>query len=272
MTQEALRMAHKALIGLSIKHGEMTDEGMDAITAIEKALAQEKALQALHNENERLGLYKDAYAQPEQEPVAYLCENAVGHKYFRWKKPSSTYKPIALYTTPPQRKPMTEWQPIETAPKDGTYILLGSTDGAWVASYKPVYQSGYRPEDPWHSMMLNHEHMGRYPKAKPTHWQPLPLPPAAPSSAQPEQEPVAWTLLLTGEHNGLIGKAGEKFIGAPDYYQRVNVYTALPQRTWVGLTDEEIDGCDWGQSERDYARTIEAKLKQKNGYTEEKNT
>ena len=42
-------------------------------------------------------------AQPEQEPVAYLCENAIGHKYFGWKKPSSTYKPIALYTTPPQR-------------------------------------------------------------------------------------------------------------------------------------------------------------------------
>jgi hypothetical protein len=33
--------------------------------------------------------------------VAYLCENAVGHKYFRWKKPSSTFRPIALYTTPP---------------------------------------------------------------------------------------------------------------------------------------------------------------------------
>jgi hypothetical protein len=31
-------------------------------------VAQEKALQALHSENERLGLYKDAYA--EQEPVA----------------------------------------------------------------------------------------------------------------------------------------------------------------------------------------------------------
>lgn len=41
--------------------------------------------------------------QQQAEPVAYLCENAVGHKYFRWKKPSSTYKPIALYTTPPQR-------------------------------------------------------------------------------------------------------------------------------------------------------------------------
>ena len=40
--------------------------------------------------------------EPAQEPVAYLCENAVGHKYFRWKKPSSTYKPIALYTSPQQ--------------------------------------------------------------------------------------------------------------------------------------------------------------------------
>jgi hypothetical protein len=30
-------------------------------------------------------------------PIGYLCENAVGHKYFRWKKPPSTYKPIALY-------------------------------------------------------------------------------------------------------------------------------------------------------------------------------
>ena len=39
----------------------------------------------------------------EQEPVAYLCENAVGHKYFRWKKPTSVYKPIALYAHPPQR-------------------------------------------------------------------------------------------------------------------------------------------------------------------------
>ena len=41
----------------------------------------------------------------QQQPVAYLCENAVGHKYFRWKKPSSTYKPIALYTTPPAAQP-----------------------------------------------------------------------------------------------------------------------------------------------------------------------
>ena len=40
----------------------------------------------------------------KNKPVAYLCENAVGHKYFRWKKPSGLYKPIALYTAPPQRQ------------------------------------------------------------------------------------------------------------------------------------------------------------------------
>ncbi len=53
---------------------------------------------------------KEALNPPaQQEPVAYLCENAVGHKYFRWKKPSSTYKPIALYTSPlAQRKPLTD--------------------------------------------------------------------------------------------------------------------------------------------------------------------
>jgi len=49
---------------------------------------------------------KEALNPPaQQEPVAYLCENAVGHKYFRWKKPSSTYKPIALYTFPPAQRP-----------------------------------------------------------------------------------------------------------------------------------------------------------------------
>ena len=55
MTQEALRMAHKALIGLSIKHGEMTDEGMDAIAAIKEALAQ-LALDAKAENAKKLGL------------------------------------------------------------------------------------------------------------------------------------------------------------------------------------------------------------------------
>ena len=49
-------------------------------------------------------------------------------------------------------------------------------------------------------------------------------------------------------------------------------HTQSPQRTWVGLTDEEIDkawrSCDytvpWEQHRIDIARAIEAKLKEKN--------
>lgn len=69
-----------------------------------------------------------------------------------------------------------EWLPIESAPKDGTFILLGSKEGAWVARYQPVYQSGYKPENPWQSMMLNHDHMPRHDRSKPTHWKPLTAP------------------------------------------------------------------------------------------------
>ena len=49
-------------------------------------------------------------------------------------------------------------------------------------------------------------------------------------------------------------------------------------RTWVGLTDVEIDyllGSTIGENEEthiSFARAIEAKLKQKNGFAEEKNT
>lgn len=77
---EALDLALKALTPFSTPNwaGTGVDKANEAITAI-----------------------KQARSAPVQEPVAYLCENAVGHKYFRWKKPSSEFKPIAIYTTPP---------------------------------------------------------------------------------------------------------------------------------------------------------------------------
>jgi hypothetical protein len=37
----------------------------EAIAALKERVAQEKALQTLHDENERLGLYEDAYAEQE---------------------------------------------------------------------------------------------------------------------------------------------------------------------------------------------------------------
>ena len=70
MKTEALKLALEALEDAA-RHLHPAPKQNSAITAVKEALAQEKALKALHDENERLGLYKDAYAQPEQEPVAW---------------------------------------------------------------------------------------------------------------------------------------------------------------------------------------------------------
>ena len=49
----------------------------------------------------------------------------------------------------------------------------------------------------------------------------------------------------------------------------------LKQRTWAGLTDEEVKDIVWNlpyEPSQEHILAIEAKLKQKNGYAEEKNT
>jgi hypothetical protein len=71
------------------------------------------------------------------------------------------------------------WQPIETAPKDGTPVVVTNPEsgGIWIAKYQPVYTSGYRPDNPWFSLMLNtHWHPNRWASLVPTQWQPLPEP------------------------------------------------------------------------------------------------
>lgn len=72
---------------------------------------------------------------------------------------------------------MTEWQPIETAPKDGTTILLVRFYGAQVCGETDhwtvdVYGDD-RPRD-WCDTG------GRPPEYAWTHWLPLPPPPKAP--------------------------------------------------------------------------------------------
>ena len=81
--------------------------------------------------------------------------------------------------------------------------------------------------------------------------------------AQPEQEPVAWAMLHDNGH----------FIDAihPDEHARVEgkythpLYTTK-QRTWVGLTDEEVgDLSDFAYTnDEEFVRNVEAKLKEKN--------
>ncbi len=70
-----------------------------------------------------------------------------------------------------------QWLPIAEAPKDGTPVLVANKErgGPWVAHFEPVYTSGYRPENPWSSLMLNMRwHNTPYASSVPTHFMPLP--------------------------------------------------------------------------------------------------
>lgn len=65
---------------------------------------------------------------------------------------------------------MSDWQPINTAPKDGREVILLGSDGVGVGTYlttgDTIFKGGWRlPGD-----------MFRYPASgdNPTHWQPLP--------------------------------------------------------------------------------------------------
>jgi len=61
---------------------------------------------------------------------------------------------------------MSEWQPIETAPRDGTRVLIADED-VWmaVARFWPCNMAW--TEDAASGLKLN----------EPTHWMPLPEPP-----------------------------------------------------------------------------------------------
>ena len=70
---------------------------------------------------------------------------------------------------------MSEWQPIETAPKDGSRILVFNRK-VYIASWSEEAQHGefecapgwqvFCPDDYWYAFCVN-----------PTHWMPLPEPP-----------------------------------------------------------------------------------------------
>lgn len=85
----------------------------------------------------------------------------------------------ALAATPAQPTEVERWGPIETAPKDGTVVLLGRHMGnfGFVRGYghfdgKPgVFLSG------WISTGFDPV-MSNLGLAHPTHWAPLPTPPA----------------------------------------------------------------------------------------------
>jgi hypothetical protein len=91
--------------------------------------------------------------------------------------------------------------------------------------------------------------------------------------AKPEQEPVAWETFALKFANGQV-LSYEEPKDLPSYLRYRPLYAAPPRKEWVGLTDDEIDkhernslaGADSLFCRRFY-KSIEAKLKEKNGAT-----
>ena len=84
------------------------------------------------------------------------------------------------------------------------------------------------------------------------------------------QEPVAWVQNVEFEQLPEFA-----FSWVETSLHNVPLYTSPPQRTWVGLTDEQMRECNMDGDfmvDRETAKlNVQAKLKELNGYTEEKN-
>ena len=128
MTKEALKLALEALE--NIKNDpfkfDLKDDINKAITAIKEALANE-ALEKMAENARELGLDYEP-EQTEQEPVVFWDGESrfVSQKTKEWdKRTGGTLGfgcDIALYTTPPQRKPLTDEEAQQTFAKHNCTI------------------------------------------------------------------------------------------------------------------------------------------------------
>jgi hypothetical protein len=102
--------------------------------------------------------------------------------------------------------------------------------------------------------------------------------------AQPAQEPKSVTYKEVADTMNALRKGNFSQQAAAKEVGKLKLYTTPPQRTWVGLTEEEILDvnmstvkklidepivCDTDHNIIQLGKAIEAKFKQKNGFAEE---
>ena len=95
------------------------------------------------------------------------------------------------------------------------------------------------------------------------------------TDVQQEMEPVAWrnAAIRVGEDLCSVGPFGYYDMTAKQWLDWalsvVTVHAPPQKREWVGLTEDERQSCWWktmmkGKTEHEYAKAVEAKLKEKN--------
>ena len=232
---EALKLALEALEVATTPLAKDRQEVIRAITVIKEALAQEKALQALHNENERLGLYKDAYAQPEEEKLHPVH---IGVDVTR-----EGTAVTAFYRKPDAVMEMFYSQFHPMAQQEQEPVAWRTFDGEGGYDYYS-YEDNESYADDWNKRNPNHK--GWVDKLY--------------TRSQPKQEPEQMHLPCIEYIRCCTDKTCPKCKAA-----------ATPRLTWVGLTDEEIEYV-WRKVETSdfhdcvllFAKELEAKLKDKN--------
>lgn len=148
---------------------------------------------------------------------------------------------------------MSTWQPIETAPKDGSYFLASNAHGVWVAHWEEFSPGGFRFDQPYRTVMLNHWHIAD--KANqyrpPTHWMPLPAPPdsaaghlvAQPADADELQRLRQQVERLTGERDALAAKLNSPELR--DFAAGVVMEAAHQRERWGAAHDAGKEPQDW---------------------------
>ena len=72
---------------------------------------------------------------------------------------------------------MSEWQPIETAPKDARRILISDQFGIYIAQWAQDAELGQAKTGPGWQIFSCEDCWYSYVATNPTHWMPLPEPP-----------------------------------------------------------------------------------------------
>lgn len=94
-----------------------------------------------------------------------------------------------------------EWQPIETAPKDGSYVLVfgGVKENAYrgcelPADLEMVVACFDKEKEEWHFAEYDTGYLGHWPT--PTHWMPLPKRPASRRSTDRDPRRLACAAVI----------------------------------------------------------------------------
>lgn len=214
--------ATASVSGLSSRPAEADERAGVDLEAIYQAIVQwdegggKRSRRELARRIVRLHAYQEALSsRPVQggEPVAWIRYewNKSGAKSLAFEKPAElpladeargvVYEPLfAALSSAPARE---QWQPIETAPKDGRKLLLTYKNssglprivvGGWVTDEEAAEtdEDGVGLEAGWYERIDN---WGDYyqvsiNEGEPTHWMPLPAAPGATAEPAPAREPM----------------------------------------------------------------------------------